>query len=154
MRIPRFLLLAALGAPLLARGAIDPGEILLSEMNCVACHAAAPEVQARLAARQSPRLGKDGVRIAPHHLRAFIENPAATKPGTLMPDALHALPPAEKAEAAEALTHYLVSLQAGDTSPQASASLASIAAGQQLYHSVGCVQCHAAAGAAHEHGRR
>jgi cytochrome c len=143
MIVPRPFLFVAMLAPLLAQAAVDPGEILLSEMNCVACHKAAPEVDARLASRKSPRLGKDGVRITPHHLRAFIENPAAAKPGTLMPDALHGLPPAEKAEAAEALTHYLVSLQGEDTSQQTSESAAAIAVGQQLYHSVGCVQCHA-----------
>ena len=143
MRSLLLLLLAATAASSLARAAVDPGEILLSEMNCVACHDAAPAVKERLASRKSPRLGKDGVRIAPHHFRAFLENPAATKPGTLMPDTLHALPPAERADAAEALTHYLVSLQSEDTSRPASASPAAIAAGQQLFHSVGCVQCHA-----------
>ncbi|MGB8167085.1 MAG: c-type cytochrome [Chthoniobacteraceae bacterium] len=126
-----------------ASAAVDPGEILLSEMNCVACHSASPEIKARLAARQSPRLGTDGVRISPQHLRAFLENPAAAKPGTLMPDSLHGLDAAKKSEVAEALTHYLVSLQKPDTARQAGASSAAIAAGKTLYHTVGCVQCHA-----------
>ena len=126
-----------------ASAAVDPGEILLSEMNCVACHEAAPAIQARLASRQSPRLGAAGVRITPQHLRAFLENPAATKPGTLMPDALHGLDPAKKTETAEALTHYLLSLQTSDATRQTGASSAAIAAGRALYHSVGCVQCHA-----------
>ncbi len=127
----------------IAFAAVDPGEILLSEMNCVACHSALPEIKARLASRQSPRLGADGVRISPQHLRAFLENPAATKPGTLMPDSLHGLDAAKKSEVAEALTHYLVSLQKPDASRQAGASGAVIAAGKALYHTVGCVQCHA-----------
>lgn len=126
-----------------AGAAVDPGEILLSEMNCVACHSTTPEIKERLASRQSPRLGAKGVRITPHHLRAFLENPAATKPGTLMPDALHGLEPAKKAEVAEALTHYLISLQKADDRPAAGANSAAIATGKTLYHTVGCVQCHA-----------
>ncbi len=126
-----------------AAAAVDPGEILFSEMNCVACHEAAPAIKTRLASRQSPRLGATGVRITPQHLRAFLENPAAAKPGTLMPDTLHGLDPAKKTETAEALTHYLISLQPPDASRQAGASSAAIAAGKALYHSVGCVQCHA-----------
>ncbi len=81
--------------------------------------------------------------MTPHHLRAFLENPAVAKPGTLMPDALHALEPARKAEVAEALTHYLVSLQKPDTRRPAAASSMLIHMGKTLYHSVGCVQCHA-----------
>ena len=126
-----------------ASATVDPGEILLSEMNCVACHQATPEIKTRLASRQAPRLGASGVRISPQHLRAFLENPAAAKPGSLMPDALHGLDPAKKSEAVEALTHYLISLQPADAVRQTGASPAAIAAGQALYHSVGCVQCHA-----------
>lgn len=126
-----------------ATAAVDPGEILLSEMNCVACHSTTPEIKERLASRQSPRLGAAGTRITPQHLRAFLENPAAAKPGTLMPDSLHGLDAAKKSEVAEALTHYLVSLQKPDPARPAGASSAAIAAGKSLYHTVGCVQCHA-----------
>ena len=138
----RFLLLTAFATPG-ASAAVDPGEILLSEMNCAACHEAAEPVKSRLASRQSPRLGKDGVRISPAHLRAFLENPVATKPGTLMPDMLHGLEPVKKAEVAEALTHYLISLQTPDRAIQPAASTTTIATGNKLYHTLGCVQCHA-----------
>jgi cytochrome c2 len=127
----------------IAHAAIEPGEILIGEMNCVACHEAAPAVAERLASRQSPRLGKDGVRATPQWLRAFLADPQKEKPGTLMPDTLHTLPPAEKQAAAEALAHYLVSLQSANATPPAGASSAAINSGNQLYHSVGCVMCHA-----------
>ncbi len=129
--------------PALAGAAVDPGEILIAEMNCTACHTAAEPVKTRLATRQSPKLGADGVRVSPQWLRAFLENPQTEKPGTLMPDMLAALEPAQRAEAAEALTHYLMSKQPADTSVQAGASSATIKAGAALYHSVGCVACHA-----------
>ncbi len=123
--------------------AIEPGEILLGEMNCVACHEAAPAVKERLASRQSPRLGAEGVKASPQWLRAFLANPQSEKPGTLMPDMMHNLAPAEKDAAADALTHFLVSLQPAESGVQAGASSAAITAGGELYHSLGCAMCHA-----------
>jgi mono/diheme cytochrome c family protein len=130
-------------APVLARAAVDPGEILISEMNCVACHKAEEPIKARLASRQSPVLGKDGVRLTPQWVRAFLENPQAEKPGTLMPDMLAGLEPTQRADAADVLTHYLMSLQTADLNPQSGANTGTIKAGEALYHSVGCVACHA-----------
>jgi mono/diheme cytochrome c family protein len=136
-------LLAASVVAASAFGAVDPGEILLSEMNCVACHEAAGPIKQRLASRQAPKLGAQGVRVTPQHLRALLENPATAKPGTLMPDLLHGLDAAKKTETAEALTHYLVSLQKPDERRPAGVNTAAIATGKTLYHTVGCVQCHA-----------
>ncbi len=138
-------LLVAFASP--ARAVIEPGEVLIGEMNCVACHEAAPAVKERLASRQSPRLGADGVKLSPQWLRAFFANPQTTQPGTLMPDMLHGLAPAEKDSAAEALTHFLVSLQPAATGKESGASTAAIKAGAELFHSVGCVMCHAPADA-------
>ena len=129
--------------PAVVGAAVDPGEILIAEMNCTACHDVPEPVKTRLAARQSPKLGADGVRVSPQWLRAFLENPHAERPGTLMPDMLAALEPPQRAEAAEALTHYLMSKQPAETSVQAGASSATIKAGAALYHSIGCVACHA-----------
>lgn len=126
-----------------AQGEITPGEILISEMNCVACHDAPPALKTRLAARQAPKLGPDGVHATPHWLREFLSDPQKSKPGTLMPDALHAMPPEQKGEAVEALTHYLVSVQGAPAKSDRGASGAMIAEGERLYHDLGCVQCHA-----------
>lgn len=128
---------------LVAHAAVEPGEILIGEMNCVACHEAAPVVKERLASRQSPRLGADGVKLTPQWLRAFFANPQATQPGTLMPDMLHGFAPAEKDAAADALTHFLISLQSASIGKECGASSAAIKAGGELFHTVGCVMCHA-----------
>src|SRR5688572_11098261 len=72
---------------------ITPGEILISEMNCAACHEAPGALKVRLAARQAPKLGPEGVHPSPQWLREFLSDPQKTKPGTLMPDMLHSLPP-------------------------------------------------------------
>ncbi len=127
------------------RAEVSPGEILISEMNCAACHEPAEEVGKRLASRRSPVLGTKGSRLTPQWIRAFLENPQATQPGTLMPDTLHALPPAEKAEAADALTHFLLSLQSPAPAADHAATDTLMAAGKRLYHETGCVMCHAPA---------
>ena len=126
-----------------ARAAVVPGEITLGEMNCVACHDAAPTVTERLASRQSPRLGQNGARLSPKWIRDFLLNPQIEKSGTQMPDVLHALPAAEKVEAAESLTHYLVSLQGADAQTTAVYDAALAFSGRDLYHEIGCVACHA-----------
>src|SRR5262245_25695835 len=78
--------------------AVDSGEALLGELNCVACHKADGFVTARLASRQSPRLGESGLRLTAQFLRALLADPQKEKSGTTMPDVLHGLSRAEKAE--------------------------------------------------------
>jgi mono/diheme cytochrome c family protein len=125
------------------RAADFSGELHLAELNCAACHEAPQPVLARLASKKSPVLGENGARVTPQWLRAHLLNPQGEKPGTSMPDMLHALPENEKREAAEALTHYLVSLQKKDESAQAGYSTTMVKAGRGLFNSVGCVACHA-----------
>lgn len=60
-----------------------------------------------------------------------------------MPDMLHRLSPAKKSEAADALTHYLVSLQGGWTNAATRLEPVVVKAGGDLFHKVGCVACHA-----------
>jgi mono/diheme cytochrome c family protein len=123
--------------------AVEPGEILLSEMNCAACHDAGP-FKERLASRPSPRLDPaHAVKVTPQWLLAFLANPQAEKPGTLMPDMLATLEAPQRAEAVEALTHFLMSLRGAEKPPVTGQNAAAIHLGQTLYHTVGCVQCHA-----------
>ncbi len=125
--------------------AIDPGEILIAEMNCAACHEVTPPIAARLASRPSPRLdAAHAVRVTVPWLRAFLEDPQATEPGTLMPDLLGGMDLSARREAADALTHYLVQLRGPekDTAPLVSDATL-IESGKTLYHTVGCVACHA-----------
>ena len=126
----------------LASAEVTPGELLMAEMNCAACHAPTDELRARLASRPAPLMGIDGVNASPEWLRDFLLDPRKTKPGTLMPDMLHALPPEKRAEAAESLTHFLVSIQGAPKQVHEDAAAKS-GEGKSLYHAVGCVQCHA-----------
>lgn len=133
-----FVILAAA----VASAEVTPGELLMAEMNCAACHAPSDELRVRLASRPAPLVGADGVNASPEWLRDFLLDPQKTKPGTLMPDMLHALPPEKRAEAAESLTHFLVSIQ-GPSKPAGEDAAAKSGEGKALYHAVGCVQCHA-----------
>ncbi len=124
---------------------VDFGEILLGELNCVACHAATDSVKARLASKDPPLLTEAGSRITPQYLRAFLLNPHGEKPGTSMPDLLHDLSSTRKAETVEALVHFLASLKPSSDSRQTTAVAADefkIKQGRELYHKVGCVACH------------
>lgn len=125
--------------------AVDPGEILIGEMNCVACHAVEDPIRARLASRPSPRLDAEhGIRLNPQWVQAFLENPQGAQPGTLMPDLLGGLDSNSRSEAAELLTHYLVSLRGAASDEKTPAfSEESAQRGRVLYHTVGCVACHA-----------
>lgn len=122
---------------------IDRGELLLGELNCVACHQASPEVRQRLDSRRAPLLGGEGPRLTPQFVRAYLADPQAAKPGAVMPDLLHDIPEPERGATIEALTHYLISQQAVDDSPPTAAIEGLIHRGEALYHSVGCVACHA-----------
>src|SRR2546421_12272973 len=48
---------------------VDQGELLLGELNCVACHQAEASVKARLASKQAPLLAQSGLAITPQYLR-------------------------------------------------------------------------------------
>lgn len=125
----------------LVRGTEHRGEILVGEHNCVACHDAGDAAKERLNSRAAPVLGKDGVALTPQWVRAYLDNPQKVKPGSLQPDLFGGLSAAEKAEAVEALTQYVVSLNPAKGSADAGPS--DMAAGRELFHKVGCVACHA-----------
>ncbi len=122
---------------------VDPGEILLGELNCTACHVAAPAITARLTPASAPLLGTAAARMRADYLRAFIRDPVATKPGTTMPALLHDMTDAERDETDESLVQFLESL--APPKPVAAMPLdrAAFAQGRVLFHRVGCVACHA-----------
>ena len=114
------------------------GKVLLSELACTACHVSG---EPTLAAKPGPDLSSVGSRVSGYHIRKFIAGPSSVKSGTTMPDVLGYLPPEERKKTAEALAHYLASLDSASvtfTPPKQGA----IARGKKLYHSIGCVACH------------
>lgn len=122
----------------------DPGERLLAELHCAACHAPEPAVAARLQTPPAPDLRHVGARVRPEFLRVWLADPLAAKPGTTMPDVLAGLAAPARAAAVEELTHYLVSLapESPADNPPPGGPLA-VQQGRVLYHQIGCVSCHA-----------
>ncbi|RCS54367.1 cytochrome c1 [Bremerella cremea] len=115
------------------------GELLLSELNCVACHAEANANLGNLPPKSAPILSMVGSRVRPEYLREYLQNPHQRKPGATMPDVLGGLPVEQREDAIENLTHFLAStgrLQEGRRRSR------EVREGQQLYHQVGCVACH------------
>lgn len=119
------------------------GEILLGELNCVSCHAPGDDAPSRISIKTAPDLSRAGARITPQYLRAFISDPHGVKPGTSMPDIFHASEANSKAGAVDFLTHYLVSLGGPIRASQSAINQAAAETGKELFHSIGCVACHA-----------
>src|SRR5438105_3231798 len=67
----------------------DRGELLLGELNCIACHQTDAATKARLAPKQAPVLSQEA--ITPQYLGKFLLNPQSEKPGSAMPDLLHGM---------------------------------------------------------------
>jgi mono/diheme cytochrome c family protein len=122
---------------------VDAGEVLLGELNCVACHAAPAAVVDRLLPKPAPRLGQVVQRSAPGHLREFIGAPHWVKPGTLMPDLLHGRPAGEREADTDALVHFLASLDSQALGGPTPGNRLMLEQGRVLYHRTGCVACHA-----------
>ena len=128
--------------PGLATGTLDPelrGQVLIEELNCVACHAGEGSLKAR--SKQAPRLSEVGSRVNPAYLERYIADPHGTRSGTTMPDVLSSLGAEERRQSARAITHFLLSLRKNEFSLQPPDAVAA-GHGQRLFVSRGCVACH------------
>ena len=111
------------------------GRELVRELGCTGCHAS-PDPE--LAPREAARLEAVGARLRPEHLRGLLADPLSAG----MPDCLAGLARKERADAREALVHFLASLggplevRAHDVDAHA------LEHGRQIYHRIGCVACH------------
>jgi len=123
-------------------GLVPRGEALIGELRCLACHADAA-LERRVFHAPGPVLADVGARLAPEWMRAFLADPAGTKPGTPMPDVLAHLAGPARDEAALDLVHYLAALGGPlDVAPEGVLE-DELEPGRQLFHEVGCVACHA-----------
>jgi mono/diheme cytochrome c family protein len=110
------------------------GQLLLGELNCTSCHLGG---DAALPKKQAPILDGVAGRARLGHIRKFLDNPQAVKPGTTMPHLFAG--DTDKAAKVDALVHFLASTgTVRHTPPDAKA----IPLGRDLYSKVGCVACH------------
>jgi cytochrome c2 len=112
------------------------GELLLNELNCVACHAPPEGWRERLQGRGRISLAEVGSRLPAETMRAFVIDPHTFKPGTTMP----AIPMGDAVER-DALAAFLGSLRSTATKRTYPAGDAT--RGQAVFERVGCVACHA-----------
>lgn len=141
------------------------GEILLGELNCLACHEPAPAVAARIPSRTAPDLDRIAERATGKWLTDYLLAPHDEKPGSAMPDMLHSLDPDDREDAVRTIVGFLAhraeTAKAAASSETAEAGDvlgdfpvhrfgAAVERGRGLFHSVGCVACHAPGSAAGE----
>ena len=133
---------AQIQIPSLDNGTLSPkikGRILIEELNCASCH---QEPAMMISSKKSPRLSAVGKRLNPNHIRDFLLSPQKVKPGTLMPDMLGSFSIKEKEQMANAITHYLISLNKQDPFKITVPDSVAAEQGEEIFHKVGCVACH------------
>lgn len=111
------------------------GRLLYNELGCANCHGG----NTGLPLRRGPDLTTVTTRASADWLRKFIADPARERSGTTMP---HLLAHHDQADA-DAVLHYLGTL--APKTPAAPRRFAEVNAevGKGLYHTKGCVACHA-----------
>lgn len=125
------------------------GRLLLTELSCTACH---QTPLTTLEAKGGPNLAAAGTRLSTTWVKSFLMNPQLAKPGTTMPNVLHGMDNEDKNHAITALSAFLSSLKVPFPEIRATGLVpvthefwlkGDVENGKNLYHSIGCVACHA-----------
>ncbi|MEE8134930.1 MAG: cytochrome c, partial [Gemmatimonadales bacterium] len=125
------------------------GEVLLGELNCLSCHTVSDParngIADRIATKPAPDLSEIGRRVTPDWLASYLADPHAEKPGSTMPDIFHSFAPQERDDMVERITHFLLRQGGEMESPEHRPFRfqATVERGRGLFHSIGCVACHA-----------
>lgn len=120
----------------------DAGAILVSNLACAACHAQDDPNRSMLPDQRGPDLNRVAGRVRHDALVAMITDPHSAKPNTTMPDPWPGADAATRKNNASKLASYLILRGKGQiTDRPVNQSL--IDQGEKLYHTVGCVACHA-----------
>lgn len=128
----------------------EAGSLLISELNCTACHHCDDPL---LQPKGGPRLSDAGTRLQQEWIRQFLSDPAAVDAGTTMPHLLATVESGEREAAVEALVAFLDSQRKPFGEIKATGRVPVLREfwnrgdpnrGRSLYHTVGCVACHAA----------
>jgi cytochrome c553 len=119
--------------------AAEGGRLLLGELHCARCHTASETPASDALLKTAPILDGIGTRVKRSYLREFLNDPHKTKPGTKMPSVFAGLDDADKKAKVEALVHFLGST---GTPTVTRGDAKAVNVGRDLYHKVGCVNCH------------
>ena len=113
------------------------GAVLIDELRCASCHDGMSSANMKAA----PDLAGVGTRLSADYLQRYIADPAATHPGTTMPDMLAGQTKEQRRAISESISHYLRSLQASETGVK-KPTKPDAKAGHELFHEIGCIACH------------
>jgi mono/diheme cytochrome c family protein len=125
---------------------IERGRVLAEEHNCIRCHQPADgdRMAHGLQSRQAPDLSQIGQRVHPGWIYRWLESPKEVNPSAAMPK-LFSDDEAGRVDRF-AVTSYLVSLggpiPASPKPPRPNELKASVARGERLFTSIGCIACH------------
>lgn len=121
----------------------EAGELLLSELQCVRCHAVEDELAKRIARVEGPNLVESVGGIRAGYLKRWLADPHGSNRGTRMPDVLHSVEAADREQVEKELIGFLRSVPAKGQSGLKEHLKGDVERGSALFHSVGCVSCHA-----------
>jgi cytochrome c2 len=113
----------------------EGGRLLYNELGCANCHGG----NTGLPVRRGPQLAGITQREHAGWLRTFLANPSAARAGTAMPHLFSA----EQAGDVEAVLHYLATLKPKPGPKPKAARHVNAERGKELFHTIGCVACHA-----------
>ena len=128
----------------------EAGRLLVSELNCIACHASPDPL---LSPKGGPSLLGAGNRFSGIWLKEYLADPTRKKPGTTMPHSLGHLDQPERQAAVTALVAFLSTQTEPLETVRGTGAVPVMhefwnrgdpARGRHLYHTVGCVACHQA----------
>ena len=120
------------------------GRLLITELNCTACHAHAKPLADGLTPNPAPYLGDAGERLKPQWILEYLKATHKTKPGARMPDGPTGVPQKDADEISLAITHYLSTLHGNKPSVVQGKPAGD---GKALFNTMGCAACHAPLGA-------
>jgi cytochrome c2 len=124
------------------------GRVLLTELNCTACHSA----DKNLKPKGGPVLSGAGNRIKPDWIANYLRSPSSEKSGGTMPHMMHLVSEKDRNAAIASLVAFLSSETANEPKIVASGGnpvahefwlKGELARGRTLYHQIGCIACHA-----------
>lgn len=118
----------------------DAGNLLISNLACQACHSS--DSTSMIPKQSGPDLSEVAGRVRHDALVAMIADPHAAKPNTTMPDPWPGLDEDQRQSRAAKIASYLA-LGGKGTLVDRYANDTLIKKGEELYHQVGCVACHA-----------
>lgn len=124
------------------------GDLLVSELSCVACHESA---NPHLTPKLGPTLVGAANRFSEKWLREYLDDPSKKKSGATMPHMLGHLDDGERQAVINKLVAFLGTQKKPFETVRATGAVAVMhefwnqgdpLRGRDLYHTVGCVACH------------